>query len=408
MRILFLCNKSPWPPREGGPMAMHMFIEGCIAEGHQVKVLAVDSHKYHIDPDTIPVSFRQSTGIELIPADLRVRPVAAFLNLFTGRSYHVERFVSAQFRRRLTELLQSADYDVVQFETLFMCPYIETVRRFSPAKVVLRAHNIEHLIWQRIASESKSLLKRCYLRHLARTLKAYEEATILRVDGIVAITPTDAQWFLRSMESRQNRPDHVPSQVISIPFGIIPSRYSANDHLTEFPSLFSIGAMNWIPNQEGIRWFLEKVWPDIHNQFPGLNYYLAGREMPVWMKQLDIPGVIVLGEVADAAEFMARSAVMIVPLFSGSGIRIKIIEAMAAGKAIVSTSIGAEGIACRHGEHLLVADTPCEFFEMITACITDRDYCLKLGANARHLIEDQYNATILVSRLLSFYHELGA
>ncbi len=412
MRVLFLCNKSPWPPKEGGPMAMNMLIEGLADAGHQVKVLAVNSFKYNIPASSIPAGYIAKTGIELIDVDLHVRPLGAFLNLFTGESYHVQRFISDAFRERVVAALTSAEYDIVQLETLFMCPYIPVIRAHSRAMIVLRAHNIEHLIWQRVAEESKNPLKKWYVRHLARTLKNYEQRIVREVDGILAITPTDAAWFRDlSLHQIQETPGNHKSKivnrkssiVIDLPFGIDPEQYRHDDPEPEFPSLFSLGSMNWIPNQEGIRWFLDNVWSDVHNQFPSLKYYLAGREMPGWMLSLDLPNVVVLGEVEDARAFLASKSIMIVPLFSGSGIRVKIIEGMAAGKTIISTTIGAEGIACTNRENILIADAPCEFFEMISMCVSEAEIGRKIGKRARLLVETEYNARNLIQKLLAFY-----
>ncbi len=406
MRILFLCNKSPWPPKEGGPMAMNMLIEGLIDAGHQVRVLAINSFKYNVAVENIPFAYAEKTGIELIDVDLRIRPFNAFLNLFTHESYHVVRFDSDKFRARLIGKLRSEEFDVVQLETLFMCPYIDTIREHSGAKIVLRAHNIEHLVWQRIAEETKNPFKKWYIRHLAQTLKNYEQKIIFKVDGIAAITPKDAGYFseMQAMHSLHSSIPCIPC--IDIPFGIDPAKYIDLPGTEEFPSLFSLGSMNWIPNQDGIRWFLQQVWPDVHHQFPDLKYYLAGREMPAWMRSMKLPNVVVLGEVEDARDFLASKAIMIVPLFSGSGIRVKIIEGMAAGKTIISTAIGAEGINYTHRENILIADAPCEFFEMISLCVKNPEFCRKTGAQARILISDGYNTHILIWKLLAFYQQL--
>jgi len=417
MRILFLCNKSPWPPKEGGPMAMNMLIEGMADAGHQVKVLAVNSFKYNIRQSDIPGSYVQKTGIELIDVDLRVKPVDAFLNLFTDASYHVKRFNSASFRKRVIDVLSEGEYDVVQLETLFMCPYIEAIRAHSAARIVLRAHNIEHLIWQRVSEEAANPVRKWYIRHLARTLKKYEQNIVAKVDGVLAITPTDAAFFRelfpgldqKETENRKSKIENRKSKIAitDLPYGLEPEMYRIDDGETEYPSLFSLGSMNWIPNQDGIRWFLDQVWPDVHRQFPKLKYYLAGREMPGWMRSLDIPNVVVLGEVEDAPAFLASKAIMIVPLFSGSGIRVKIIEGMAAGKTIISTSIGAEGISYTNRENILVADAPCEFFEMISLCVMDSEICKKIGKRARVLVETTYHAKNLLQKLLAFYQQLG-
>jgi len=192
MKVLIISNKSPYPPREGGPIAMNMIVEGLLEKGHEVKVLAVNSFKYNIREEDIPEEYRKKTGIELIDVDLRIKPLPAFLNLFTGRSYHVERFISSRFRQRLTEVLKGDRFDIVQMETIFVAPYLETVRIHSKARVVLRAHNIEHLIWARVSDSTSNPLKRWYLRHLATTLKRYEHKMLPRFDGIAAITEKDA------------------------------------------------------------------------------------------------------------------------------------------------------------------------------------------------------------------------
>ncbi len=400
MKILMICNKSPFPPREGGPIAMNMIVEGLISEGHQVKVLAVNSFKYTINLDDIPTDYRKKTEIELIDVDLRIKPLAAFLNLFTGRSYHVERFISSNFRKRLVEVLQANTFDIVQMETIFVAPYLETVRANSNAKVVLRAHNIEYLIWSRIADTTRNPLKRRYLRHLANTLKRYEHTMLSRFDGIAAITVKDAEYFSGQLA--------VGSwQLAAIPFGIDLDNFPPPVPAQDPVSLFSIGAMNWIPNAEGVRWFLLHVWPEIHKEFPKLKYYLAGREMPEWMLQMSFPNVEVLGEVPDARDFIDAHGIMIVPLLSGSGIRIKIIEGMAAGKPVLSTLIGAEGINCANGKNIMIANAPCEFIDMISLCISDMARCKRLGEEARKLIETHYDRRIIIQKLITFYKQLA-
>jgi len=409
MKILFLCNKSPWPPKEGGPIAMNMLIEGLVMAGHSVKVLAINSFKYQVDPELIPREYADQTGIELIGLDLKVKPLAAFLNLFTRRSYHVVRFISERFRNKLIQVLTSDRYDIVQLETLYLCPYIDTVRKYSEAKIVLRAHNIEHLIWERVAGEAANPLKRLYLRHLAKTLKEFEMGVLNRLDGIAAITANDAGFFRNVLEGEQpsaagSRWAAVP--VIDIPFGIDPEQYPFSPEKAEFPSLFTIGAMNWIPNEEGVRWFIKNVWPDVHRQYPELKYYLAGREMPQWMKLLDLTNVVVIGEVENAYEFMTSRSIMIVPLFSGSGIRIKIIEGMACGKTIISTRLGAEGIDYTNRENILIADLPCEFFDMITICAGDEEYCRQIGKNGRDLVIRRFNRESIIEKLVGFYRTI--
>ena len=211
MKILMLCNKSPWPPSEGGPMAMEAMASGLMKAGHHVKILAINSNKYHTDLKDIPKAFREQTGIEFVYIDLSIKPLPALYSLIRGTSYHVERFITADFARLLEQILIKDNYDIIQFETLFTSPYIELIRKYSQAKLILRAHNIEHLIWERISNGTRNPLKRLYLRRLAKALGDYEKQTLKKLDGVVAITDVDSRWF------RQAFP-RLP--VVSIPFGI--------------------------------------------------------------------------------------------------------------------------------------------------------------------------------------------
>jgi glycosyltransferase involved in cell wall biosynthesis len=405
MKILLLCNKSPYPTREGGPIAMNMIIEGLLHAGHSVKVLAVNSNKYNVDFNSIPEEYRKKTGIELVYVDLSIQPLAAFRNLFSSRSYHVERFISRNLENALIRILQAEKFDIVQFEMLYMSPYAKVVRKYSDAPIVLRTHNIEHLIWERVASSTKNPVKRAYLQHLVGKLKKYECSTVQQFDGIAAITDPDAAFF-RSAECGKSE-TRKPVPVITIPFGIDPAQFPESNIEPEFPSLFSIGAMDWIPNLEGICWFLEKVWPEIHRKYPGLHYYIAGRHMPRWLGEKRFPNVEVVGEVEDASAFMQSKAILIVPLFSGSGIRIKIIEGMATGKPIISTTMGAEGIHYTRDENIFIADTPDEFVHCISSCIEDKSMCETVGRNARGLILREYNRDLIISKLLGFYQKVG-
>jgi len=395
LNILFLCNKSPWPAREGGPIAMNNLIEGLIKAGHKVKVLALNTNKYSVKQTDIPDEYMKKTGIELIHIDLTIKPVKAFLNLFTNRSYHVERFKSAAFEKKLKSVLQQYEYDIVQIELLFMSPYLKTIRKYSNAKIVLRAHNIEHLIWERLEKSEKNPLKRFYLRHLATTLKDYEIKILNDYDGIVPITRKDADFF----EFNSSVP------VLPVSFGI---DFQKNISITINPenAIFHIGAMNWLPNEESIRWFLDQVWPKVCAKLPGLKLYLAGREMPEWLQKLELQNVIVVGEVNDATEFIQSKSISIAPLLSGSGIRIKIIESMSLGKAVISTSIGAEGINCTNGKNILIADTPDEFVNAIELLYSNPAKTKKIGENARNLIAEQHDSAKIIDSLVQFYQRI--
>jgi len=396
LKILFICNKSPWPPKEGGSMAMNNLIEGLLGAGARVRVLAVESEKYQVASEKIPADYRQKTRIEFVHLDLAVKFIPAFLNLFSRQSYHVKRFISHAFERKLTEILQRETFDIIQIETLFMAPYLETVRKYSTARVVLRAHNIEHLIWKRMALSSRNPARKFYLKHLFSTLENYEKKILDGFDAILPITEKDATFFKT----------YCQKPVKTIPFGINLKDYSVSGDQHVERALYHIGAMNWMPNEEGIRWFLKRVWPQLRQKFPALKLYLAGRAMPRWLLNLKMENIIVAGEVPDARAFILSKSTGIVPLFSGSGVRIKIIESMALGKAVVSTRTGAEGIAYTDGENILIADTAMEFVSAISRLYKNPGEEIRVGQNARRFVETKYDNRKIIGELQAFYREI--
>ncbi|MBU1013528.1 MAG: glycosyltransferase family 4 protein [Bacteroidetes bacterium] len=395
MKILFLCNKLPYPPDEGGSMAMNMMIEGIMQAGHQVKVLAVSSNKYLFNPSAIPENFLTKTRLETVFIDLSPRFLPALYCFFTRKSYHVHRFISKDFEQKLLQILQDQKFDIIQVETIFLTPYLKTIAKYSKAKVFLRAHNIEHLIWKRLAEYTKNPFRKIYLDHLSVQLKNYEIDHLDKYDGIVCISNVDAEYYMNLTQE----------PVITASFGINAEEYPISQVKEEEPSLFFIGAMNWMPNAEGLKWFLSDVWPAVRKVFPELRFYIACKVIPAWLMAFESSNVKLLGEVENAKNFISSRSIMIVPLHSGSGIRIKIIEGMALGKAVISTSIGAEGIDYENGKNILIADTKDEFVNQIRKCLADDNFLVQLGIEARKTITTNHNANTIIKDLLSFYQK---
>jgi glycosyltransferase involved in cell wall biosynthesis len=218
-----------------------------------------------------------------------------------------------------------------------------------------------------------------------------------KYDGIATITEIDANAFKKLGFK-------VP--IITIPFGIDVSKYKTDKTNLEFPSVFHIGAMDWMPNLDGIKWFLENVWKKISDKYPKVKFYLAGRNMPEWLLKLNMQNVEVLGEVKDSHKFINSKSIMIVPLTSGGGMRVKIIEGMALAKTIVSTLVGAEGIEAENGKNILIANTVDEFVASISKCIEDEMYSRSIGESARLLVETKYDNFKICKNLEAFYQQL--
>ncbi len=396
MKILQICNKPPYPPLDGGSIAMHIITKGLFEEGHEVKVLAVESRKHPVLWDKIPEDYMHDVHFESVFIDLRVKFLNALFNLFTNESYHAKRFYSKDLQTKIEGILTSEKFDIIQIESINFASYIPVFRKLSKAKIVLRAHNVEHTIWRRLAENTHNPVKKIYLRILAKRFEQFEISQIRNMDGVACISGTDADFF-RSLD--------VKTPVEEIPFGII-AQAIPEDIPVEIPSLFFIGSMKWAPNCEGLRWFLDKIWPSIHHEFPDLKYYIAGRSTPSWLIQKRYPNVILMGEVEDAQMFMAGKSVMIAPLLSGSGVKIKVIEAMYAGKAVITTTIGAEGIYGNDKENILIADTPDDFLRAIRNCVHDPAFAERIGNNAKETILEKHQSKEIICKLISFYEKI--
>jgi polysaccharide biosynthesis protein PslH len=398
MRILQLCNKPPYPPIDGGSKAMHNLTRGLLKAGHEVKVLCISTPKQPLDLEGLPKDYARQTRIEGVFVDTSVNIVDAFTDLLTADNYNISRFFSPDMDIRLIRLLTEEDFDIVQLESLFMTPYIPTIRRYTKARVVLRSHNLEYVIQDRIATGERNILKRPYRRYLAKQLQTYEMAVLDRVDGVVAISPSDAEHFAGH---------GTRTPIVTVPFGVDPAEYPTDDSdPNKLPSFFHLGSMDWLPNEEGIRWLIGTVWPKVVRKQPTAQLHLAGNKMPKDILDLDVPGLKVKGRVKDAVTYMRKHQVMVVPLFSAGGMRVKIVEGMAMGKAVIATPVGAEGIDHTDGEDILLARNATEFADAMLALIAEPDRVQRIGGKARALIARSYSDHPIVLELSSFYKRL--
>jgi glycosyltransferase involved in cell wall biosynthesis len=397
MKILQLCSKPPYPPKDGGSIAMNILTQGLLNEGHSVKVLAICTPKLNIKIEDIDLAYRQKTNYESVFIDTTIKPLAVILNLFSTKSYNIVRFYSKEFNDKLIEIFKTQEFDIIHLETLWVSPYLDTLRKYSKAKIVLRSQNIEYKIWERMAYYCSNPIKKHYLKLLSRRLKKYENGLINSYDGIATITELDNTTLLK---------DGCKIPIIHIPFGIDLEKYKEDKSNLDSPSIFHIGAMDWRPNSDGIEWFLKNCWSKISTKYPTIKLYLAGRNMPDWLKNLEMKNVVIEGEVSDSHKFINSKSIMIVPLASGGGMRVKIIEGMALGKTIISTAVGSEGIDYENKKNILIANTEDEFTTAISNCLDDKLYSESLGENARKLIESKYDNAIICKRLSDFYKKL--
>ena len=397
MRILQLMNKVPWPPKDGGAIACMNMTKGFSMLGHEVTVLSMNTSKHHISIKDMPAQIRSIADFRLVEVPASINWIEASLNyLFSKLPYNAQRFISDEFSIELIKLLTEKKFDVIQLEGLYLCPYIPEIRKYSEAIISYRAHNIEYEIWERTATLSQGMRSK-YLRNLSKRIKRFEISYLNKYDLLVPITERDGQ-ILDSLGN--NKPRHTSQTGIDFA-SLVPTAKKL-----EFPSLFHIGALDWSPNQEGLIWFFNHCWQKIHSEYPELKFYLAGRNAPEWFERfIRLEGVEYLGEINDAYDFINSKAVMVVPLFSGSGMRIKIIEGMALGKPIVTTDIGTEGIPTESGNNILIANDADQFTDAVIKLINNRDLSDQIGSNAIGFIQEKYDNLSQAGALVEFYKQ---
>lgn len=397
MKILQLCKKFPLPLKDGESIAVTYLSRALNELGCEVTLLAMNTSKHYIDPKEVEHLSGHYKAIHTVDIDNTVNPIGAFANLFSTDSYHVSRFRSDSFGKKLESILKEEQFDIVQLETLYLAPYMEVIRSHSDALLVMRSHNIEHEIWDRITKNTKFFPKKWYINYLSKKLRKFELGVLNDYDFLVPISQRDLHKF-RSLGYMNGAE--------TIPIGIDFREYEPNmGAFRRNPSVSFIGSLDWIPNYEGINWFLNEVWPDVHFNIPDLELHIAGRNTPNELYRWSKSKVLIHGEVRDAREFINQHPMMIVPLLSGSGMRVKILEGMALGKVVITTTMGLEGIPATHGEQVMVADTPREFLSCFSYCLDNPDKMLEISKNAQIFVAQHFDNFDLAKSLLNSYEK---
>lgn len=397
MKILILSSRVPFPPNSGYPIVVYNTVKGLLNLNVEISLFSINPTKNKVDVDDIYDPVFEKINFHSYSVDTEVNIWGAFFNIFSNQSYNVSRFYDDDAARLLENVLREQEFDIIQFEGLFVVPYLDTVKANSKAKLIYRAHNIEFDVWEKLAAREQFRPRRKYLEFLARRLKVYETEQINRFHQVFAISNPDRQNILKM--GCQTRLDVFP---VALDF----EKYKVDVKKTSFPTLFHLGAMDWRPNKEGLEWFLDEIWPDIEKLSGELRFYIAGKSMQKQFFDYDSENLIVEGEVFDAVEFMNSKAIMIVPLLSGSGMRVKIIEGMAMQKCIIATTMAAEGIDYKNGVNILIADTPDEFYRSILQCITQPKKWREIGLNARKTVERDHEMNNNAKRMLEIYEIL--
>ena len=394
MRVLQLTKKVPFPSKDGESMAILSIARSLVSNGISVDLLSLNTNKHRFLSDLYDLDSTIYRSINMVEINTDFHPISFLINIFSNIPYQISRFVKKDYKVKLVSLLTQNNYDFILLETVYLMPYISVIKRYSSAKILLRTHNMEYEIWDRLYKGANWGVSKLLYKWLARQMVRYESFRLHSIDYLIAISKRELLMFKASYPS-------LNGSVVPITWNVSKESYQKTlKSNTQNISLFFIGSLDWKPNQEGLLWFLHKVWPICQSKFPHLSFYVAGRNMPNRIKLMTLDGVFMLGEVDDAVAFVNQHDIAIVPLLSGSGMRAKIIEAMGLGKVVITTSIGLEGIEAQDAIDVCLANSPEEFIDVIQHLLNHPADMIQIGINAHQNIVNNYESVAMGKKLI--------
>lgn len=394
--ILWVTYGLPYPPISGARMrdlnlirqlakchAIHLFsLLEDVAEADYVGEL----QSLCASIETFPLGHQSlSARIDLLAQHARARrPLATF------------PFMNRALLARLREVAIALPADAIQIEHSFLAPYVEALPGFRGLKI-LSLHNLGELQYRRLARLSLGLPARLDYSLKARLMRRWEAEWAARFDCIIAVSEIDAQRLVSI---------NPALRVAVIENGVDTRQCPPLPDAVEQRLLF-VGTMGYAPNVDAMLWFCDQVLPRIQDAVPPVQLSIVGRApAPAIRKLARRKNVSVTGQVADTTPYYRDASVVVVPLRAGGGTRLKILEAMAFGRPVVSTTLGCEGLAARDGEHLLIADSPAAFADAVIRLLNDRALRERLARDARRLVEERYDWVMIGGKLLALYDRL--
>lgn len=397
MNILFLTTKLPYPPDSGGKIRdYNLFKE--ISKKHRVILLSfIEDEKERLNIEALEPLCKKIEVIREKNTSKLALFTMIFTNLFAEKPVTIAKYYSSEMQEKIRGIFSRDKIDLIHCSHLHMAQYVESIRNIPK---VLDEHNVEFFLIKRYLKEQRNSIKKMlifFLQYLK--LERYESAIAQKFDHCLAVSDTD----------KKNLESIAPNAMVSIISNGVDIDFYEPQHTKAQPdTLVFTGAMDWFPNEDAMLYFFEKIWPLIKRDIKNVRFYIVGRNPS--NKVLNLPrqetGIVVTGYVDDVRPYIARSSVYIVPLRIGGGSRLKILEAMAMGQAIVCTSIGCEGLEVTDDENILIADEPKEFAKKVVALLKDSGLRNKLGVNARRLVENKYSWDTIGKKLNEVYDKI--
>jgi glycosyltransferase involved in cell wall biosynthesis len=382
MRILWVKMGGLWPATTGGRVrSLNTIAE--LARGHQVTVIT--THAKGDDPDGLQQQLAGCERVISVPYAVPKRGSAAFVGAvarswFSHYPVDLWKWRVPEVRHEVREVLSAGNVDVCVADFLFAAANVPMSPRIP---VLLFEHNVEYLIWQRLANIETSPWKRALFEMEWRKLRACEAEACRRAALTVTVSDDDRQ-----------RLEELGAGIRAVPIPTgVDTRYFTPRRDAEVPGrLVFSGSMDWHPNEDAVRYFADEILPRIRADVPRVSFTIVGRNPSARVRELaSRPGIVVTGTLDDVRPSIAEGSVYVVPLRAGSGTRIKIFEALSMGKAVVSTSVGAEGLALESGRHFLAADTAHDFAHAVIRLFRDAARRRALGDAGRALVEANYS-----------------
>ena len=389
MRILWLKSDLLLPLDKGGRLrSWHLMRH--LAKQHDITYLAF------CEPQQAPAD---AAGMREVCSELIAIPrkestkgswrfyAEVARHLLSPLPYAVGKYRSRAFECKLRELLETRTFDLIVCDFLF--PAVNLPKTL-PCPAVIFTHNVESEIWRRHAETQTGALGRLLYGMQYRRMLRYEHRTLARFDGVLAVSEADRETM------RRLYPDAIRGPVHVVPTGVDTEYYTPAARVNPAPgenrSMVFTGSMDWLPNEDAMLFFCREILPLIRREEPKATLSVVGRTPTAAVTALaKQPGVIVTGRVDDVRPYVRDAAVYLVPLRIGGGTRLKIFEAMAMAKAIVSTKVGAEGLPVTDGEHVWLADEPQAFARAVVSLMRDEDRRRQLEEAARKLVLERYD-----------------
>jgi polysaccharide biosynthesis protein PslH len=383
VKILLIAPWVPWPPFDGGRIRILQTLR-YLSRHHEVTLAAPLRSRTDAEGTDQLREFAECVVTAALPGGgwpAARRVVRGALRRWPAiQSVHYSPALAARVR----QLTAMVPYDIVQIEFSLFAPYRAAIDAASPARTVLSMHNLETRRFQREVRNCASTVPRRLALGWDRLLApAWEEHAVRTFDGVAAVSEVERRWIERV----------APSSIVEVvPNGVDTDHFRPASAPTTPLSLVFTGAMNYPPNIEAAIWFCRQVWPVLRRQWPGLRFHIVGRAPTASVRRLDgRDGVRVVGEVADVRPYLAQATAVVVPLRAGAGTRLKILEAMAMGRPVISTALGAEGLEVSDGVDIVLADTAAEFAHAVLGVLRSPELAGRIGAAGHRLAGAKYD-----------------